>query len=412
MSGKLSEELERLGADVLVVLGAHGEDADLAAFAGAAKLGDAFVVAPRGGAPRLAYLSPMEREEAAATGLALLAPEQLDVGRIARERPQAGAFLAAVLARGLEQAGVAPGRVALAGSWPAGVLVEACAELGGGGWSFVSGSEAMRRARKAKRAGELAEIRRVTTAVGEAFAAVARLLAAASVRAGELWVEGERLRVARLKREVALLFAGHGLSQPRANIVSPAEEGAVPHTAGTPERVLRASEALIVDLFPKGLLFSDATRTFCVGSPPEPLARAHGDVREALRRAHSGARAGAHGWDLQQATCALLGERGWPTPVSAPGTLRGYVHGLGHGVGYELHELPSFRKEAGEDARLAEGDVITIEPGLYEPGPGGFGVRLEDLVWLGPEGPENLTPWPHELDPNAWAGGQRAAPGR
>ena len=406
MSATLGSELERLGAVALVALGGEGGDPDLAAFAGAAKLGEAFVVAPRGGAPRLAFLTPMERDEAAATGLALLAPETLDVARLTREHTEPGALLAAWLAEALRWSGVAPGRVALAGSWPAGALVAAAGELERAGWSFVSGNEAMRRARKRKRPGEVEEILRVTGAVAEAMRAVAGLLAAATLRpGGELALEGEPLRVARLKREVALIFAGHGLSQPRSNIVAPGEEGGVPHSAGTPERILRAGESLIVDLFPKGTLFSDATRTFCVGSPPELLARAHADARAALEQAHRLTRAGATGWELQEATCTLLGARGWPTQVSHPGTLTGYVHGLGHGVGYELHELPSFRKGAGEDGLLEAGDVVTIEPGLYEPGPSGFGVRLEDVVHLGPDGAENLTPWPYDLDPRAWPRG-------
>ena len=51
---------------------------------------------------------------------------------------------------------------------------------------------------------------------------------------------------------------------------------------------------------------------------------------------------------------------------------------------------------------IREGDVFTLEPGLYEAAAGGFGVRLEDLVYLGPEGLENLTPLPYGLDPRAW----------
>ena len=87
--------------------------------------------------------------------------------------------------------------------------------------------------------------------------------------------------------------------------------------------------------------------------------------------------------------------------MSHPGTTRGYVHGLGHGVGFELHEYPSFRRHAGPEGVLAAGDVITLEPGLYEPEQG-FGVRLEDLVALVADGSENLTPLPYELDPRAW----------
>jgi Xaa-Pro aminopeptidase len=405
LSAPLDRELDRVGAAALVALGAHGGDADLAAFLAGHRVGDAFVVVPRGGAARLAYLTPMEREEAAATGLGLLSPEELGVARLTRESPDPSAFLAGIVAAGLNAAGVAPGRVALAGSWPAGVVVEACAKLADSGWSFVPGNEAMRRARKAKTADEVAEIRRAAGGVEEAYRRVAALLASAAVREDRLELEGEPLKVARLKREVATIFAEHGLEQPQRNIVAPAEEGAVPHTTGTPERELKTGESLVVDLFPKGTLFADVTRTFCVGEPPEELRRAHADALEALRLAHRESVAGVRGWAVQQVVCDLLGSRGWETPISHPGTLTGYVHNLGHGVGYELHEYPSFRNEAGDEGLLETGDVVTLEPGLYRPQPGGFGVRLEDMVWLSPDGPVNLTPWPYDLDPRAWLRG-------
>lgn len=403
MKARLDAELAKSGCVAAVVLGHGDADPDLAAFAGGAHLGDAFVVAPRGAAPRLAYYTPMEREEAGKSGLETLAPESLDVARLARENPEPGDFLAAWIESSLAACGVAPGRLALGGSWPAGVVVDAAKRLAERGWSFVAGNEMLRRARKAKSAGDLAEIERVTGVVVAAFRAIAVRLAAAVDRDGELWSEGERLTVARLKREVALAFAAEGLSQPRGNIVAPAQEGGVPHNAGTDSHVLRSGEALVVDLFPKGRLFADATRTFCVGRAPERLAKAHADVRAALEQAHRLAKVGARGWDLQEATCALLATRGWPTPIDTPGTLRGYVHGLGHGVGYELHEYPSFRREAGGEGTLELGDVLTLEPGLYEPERDGFGVRLEDLVVLELEGPRNLTSMPLELDPGAWS---------
>jgi len=185
-----------------------------------------------------------------------------------------------------------------------------------------------------------------------------------------------------------------------------AEEGGVPHTSGTPERILRPHESLIVDLFPRGTLFSDCTRTFCVGEPPEALVRAHAAVLAALELAHLEAIPGERGWDLQERICALFASRGYKTPISHPGTIDGYVHGLGHGVGVELHEYPSFRRSAGGEGLLEVGDVLTLEPGLYDPSPNGFGVRLEDLIHLGPPesgGPEVLTRLPYELDPRAWS---------
>jgi len=399
----LAGELRRAGVDALLVLAHEPGAAEMAPFAGEARLGEAFVVVAAGQPPRLGFWTPMERDEAAATGLDLLTPERLDLARRSREIRDPAALLADVMRAALAESGVAAGRLAVAGSWPAGNLIGAAQRLTEAGWTLVSGSEALSRWRKRKRRVEVDEMRRVAALTGAAFRAIAERLAASVIRDGELWSESERLTVGRLKSEVRTRFAAAGLTEPRENIVAPGEEGGVPHTTGTPDRVLRAGESLVVDLFPKGRLFADCTRTFCVGEPPENLEKAHRDVLEALQLAHRGLSSTPRGWELQRQVCALLAERGWPTPVDSPGSERGYVHNLGHGVGYELHELPSFRDTADEDeGRLEAGDVVTLEPGLYEPGAGGFGVRLEDQVALLDGGAENLTPLPYELDPAVW----------
>jgi Xaa-Pro aminopeptidase len=400
----LSAGLDELGCEALLVLGPSAADSDLAAFlAGPAHIGECLVVAPREGPARLVYLTPMERDEAAATGLQLITPEDLDIAKASSELPDPGSFLARVAGRALEICGLPPGRVALAGHGAAGVIQGACSQLAGQGWTWVPGNALVLAARKRKVPAEVAGIREAAKGVAEAMRAVARLLAAAvpSGNNGELWVEGERLTVARLRAEVGRVLAGRGLEQPRGNIIAPAEEGGVPHFSGTPDRAIRAGESLVVDIYPKGHLFADCTRTFCVGEPPEALARAHAHVRAALEEAHRRATPGVRGWDVQEAVCQRLGAAGYETPISHPGTTRGYVHNLGHGVGFELHEFPTFKKASGGEGVIREGDVFTLEPGLYDP-EAGYGVRLEDLVRLGPEGPENLTPLPYEMDPRAW----------
>jgi Xaa-Pro aminopeptidase len=80
-----------------------------------------------------------------------------------------------------------------------------------------------------------------------------------------------------------------------------------------------------------------------------------------------------------------------------PGTQEGYVHSLGHGVGLNLHERPFFRMTSNGDERLDANVVVTIEPGLYYP-ERGMGVRLEDTVWVRPDGRmEILAPYPLDL---------------
>jgi Xaa-Pro aminopeptidase len=317
--------------------------------------------------------------------------------------------MAWVAEKALDLAGVSPGRVALAGHGQAGVIQAAFSSLARKGWTWVAGNSQVLSVRKSKSAAELSGIRAAAGGVAAAMRRVASRLAAAAVRDGredgELWLEGERLTVARLRSEAGQVLAAHGLEQPKGNIVAPGEEGGVPHSTGTQDRVLRAGESLVVDLFPRGALFADCTRTFCVGEAPEGLRRAHALVLAALERAHLRARPGVRGWELQEEVCDLFQAEGVPTQLSTPGTTRGYVHNLGHGVGFDLHEQPVFRKAAGAEGVLREGDVFTLEPGIYEPEAGGFGVRLEDLVYLGPEGLENLTPLPYDPDPRAWVEG-------
>jgi len=399
---ELDRALAASGCDALLVLASTARDPDLAPFVGSVHVHGSFLIAPRRGEAAFGYLSPMERDEAARSGLRLLTPEVLDVARWARQGEPEEVLLANVLERALLLAGVAPGtRLALAGHLGAGVVQAVCARLGESEWTFVPGHHLLLDVRKGKTAAEIEEIQRVAQATGEAMRAVAALLAGATTREGELWLEGERLRAARLRREVAVTLAAHGLEQPEGNIVAAGADGGVPHTSGDDERVLRAGESIVVDLYPKGSLFADCTRTFCVGRAPAALVDAHAAVREVLAAAHATALPGERGWTMQEAACKRLAELGWPTPISQPGTTRGYVHGLGHGVGFELHEYPSFRRHAGGEGTLGVGDVFTLEPGLYDP-EAGFGVRLEDLVTLGAEGPQNLTALPYELDPRAW----------
>ena len=402
-AAELRSGLAALGCDALLVLAGSARDPDVAPFAGQVHVHSCFALAPRRGPPSFGFLTPMERDEAAATGLRLLTPEALDVARWAREGAPEEVMLASVLERALLLGGVAPGaRLALAGHTGAGLVAAVVERLGGSQWSFVPGHHLMLRVRQTKTETELAAARAAAAGAVATFRRVAELLAAAEEREGELWLEGERLRAGRLRRAVAVELAAHGLEQPEGNILAAGAEAGVPHTSGGDERVLRAGESLVVDLYPRGFVFADCTRTFCVGTPPRALVAAHAAVLEALRAAHAEALPGVRGWSLQEAACARLGALGYPTPIAQPGTTRGYVHGLGHGVGFELHEYPSFRRHAGDEGRLAPGQLFTLEPGLYDP-EDGWGVRLEDLVALGSDGrSENLTPLPYDLDPRAW----------
>ncbi|MEM9292765.1 MAG: M24 family metallopeptidase [Acidobacteriota bacterium] len=402
--------LDEAGVEALLVVADAAQDVDLAPFVGEAHLRRSFLLAPRVGEPRLGFASPMEREEAAATGWALLTPEELGAPQLRLRHPRAADQLAGMLNQAFLLTGLRAGTVALAGHAGGGEIYEACRQLEASGFAFVDGGELVRRLRKRKGAADLTAARHSAAGAVAAFRRVAAVLAGSAPGAdGELNFASELLTVARLRREIAAVLAGLGLSQPDGNIVAPGGEGAVPHNAGSDERVLRRGESLIVDLYPKGAtLYADCTRTFCVGEPPPELAQAHGAVLDALRLAHREAKPGKSGHLVDDSVCELLEERGYATLRTDPDAVEGYVHRLGHGVGLELHEYPAFAAGLGPAGALELGDLITLEPGLYRPSredSEGWGVRLEDLVYLAAEGSENLTPLPYDLDPRAWQTG-------
>ncbi|MEM6792533.1 MAG: M24 family metallopeptidase [Acidobacteriota bacterium] len=407
MKTSIDALLEERGLQALVLASRSFRDPSIAPLLGGGRVSYSLAVIAPGRPARLGYISPMEREEAKKSRLPLLTPEDLEVGRHSQLCTDPADFWAAVIHRALYLCELPPpGALALAGSLPLGLAGSLCRQLEAEGWRVSAGEPLADRLRKAKTDHQLAAIRRAALGTMEAFREVAGRLARATADTdGALVSDGEPCTVGSLRRLIARVLADHQLEQPEGNIVAPAEEGAVAHSIGTDSRRLRAGESLVVDIFPRGDLFADCTRTFCVGPPGDGLARGYRRVRENLEAADAAAQAGVSGWTLQQQACAFFERAGEETPISHPGTQRGYVHGLGHGVGYEVHELPSFREQATEsEGTLEAGDVITLEPGLYRPDEG-WAVRLEDLYLVNDSGVENLTPLPRDLDPRAWFDG-------
>jgi Xaa-Pro aminopeptidase len=254
--------------------------------------------------------------------------------------------------------------------------------------------------RRVKNDAELAGIRRAQRAAEAGMEAARQLLRRAASRNGSLVVDGEPLTCERLKIAVGQAFTEHDASADEM-VVSHGPQTAVGHEMGS--GAIAPEEPVVLDLFPRdreSACFADMTRTFVVGTPPPELAEYHRLTLEALEGALAGVRAGVVGNDLHVQTCELFQAHGYPTQLSKePGTVLadGFFHGLGHGVGLEVHEKPSLSMTR-EDPLVA-GDVITLEPGLYRRGFGG--CRLEDLVLVTENGAENLTDYPYDLTPAA-----------
>jgi Xaa-Pro aminopeptidase len=129
---------------------------------------------------------------------------------------------------------------------------------------------------------------------------------------------------------------------------------------------------------------SDGTRTFATGDPGEEAVAVYEVVREAQAASLEAIRAGVKGEDVDKVAREV---------IDGAGHGDRFGHGLGHGVGLEVHEGP--RLSLRSDDVLAPGEVVTVEPGIYLPGQ--LGVRIEDLVVVTEDGLRNLSSLPKEL---------------
>lgn len=198
----------------------------------------------------------------------------------------------------------------------------------------------------------------------------------------------ERGLAGRTEREVALAAEARirelGAEPSFPTIVGSGPNGALPHSEPS-AREIGAAELVVVDMGAKlDGYCSDGTRTFASGEVGEDEREVHGLVRRSQELSLEAIRPGVSGADAD----AVSRE-----PIAAAGHGDRYGHGLGHGVGLEVHEAPRLGKTS--DDVLVPGDVVTVEPGVYLPGR--FGVRIEDLVVVGSEGLRNLSSTPKEL---------------
>ena len=252
--------------------------------------------------------------------------------------------------------------------------------------------------RRVKSSVELDGIRRAQRACEAAMDSVRELLRAAEPNGAGLEVDGKPLTSERLKRRIGEVFNEHDMLADEF-IVAHGPQSAVGHDMGSGQ--LRSGEPIVVDLWPRDretACFADMTRTYVVGDPPVELVDYQRLVHQALENAIGAIKAGVPGRDLFVGTCELFQEHGYRTFLDKEAgevLEEGFIHGLGHGVGLEVHEEPGMGIASRDP--LVAGDVVTVEPGLYRPGFGG--CRLEDLILVTENGAENLTDYPYDLMP-------------
>ncbi len=271
-------------------------------------------------------------------------------------------------------------------------------ELRARGVELTVDSEYFDKQRRVKTPAQLAGMRRAQRAAEAGMDAARDLLRRATGNGAGLEVDGEPLTVERVKAAMAVAFARHGTTADDF-IVAPGPQAAVGHDMGSGP--IKAGVPIVIDIWPRdneSFCFCDMTRTFVVGDVPDDVRTWHRLCKEALDRAISEIKDGASGRAIFDGTCEIFeaaGEKTQRTKEPGKPLSEGFFHGLGHGVGLEVHEAPGMGLAS--KAPLETGDVVTVEPGCYRQGYGG--VRLEDLVLVTENGAENLTRYPYDLEP-------------
>jgi Xaa-Pro aminopeptidase len=405
MKKDLDAIMQSKNLDALLVTGPAQHNPPMYYLTGGGHLTRADVIKKRGGEAVL-FHAPMEREEAAKTGLRTKNIDDYNFHELLQK--SGGDFFNATVERYslmLSEAGVASGRVAIYGQMDAGMafllfnaIAKRLPEL-----TIVGeyNDSVLLEAMSTKDEDEIARMRAMGRTTTEVVGKVAEYLTSQRVK-GEVLVNesGLPLTIGHIKNLINLWLAERGAESPEGVIFASGRDAGIPHSSGDPSSELRLGQTIVFDIFPceaGGGYHYDFTRTWCLGYAPDDVQALYDDVLAVYRQIMGELQAGTPCPDYQRRTCQLFEEQGHPTIQSNPQTQDGFVHSLGHGLGLHVHERPWFGKNATQADVLAPGVVVTIEPGLYYPEKG-MGVRLEDTVWVRPDGQmEILADYPLDL---------------
>ena len=249
--------------------------------------------------------------------------------------------------------------------------------------------------RAVKRPDEIEHIREAMKVTQDAMYQVQDFLKDSTVGPDGVLIWHEKpLTCEYIRSEIEAEFKRRGYSAERTIIACGADASA-PHCIGSGP--VRAHETLVADIFPRcdaTGYWGDMTRTFVKGKASPVAKKAFEAVLLASNKVLSVLRQGVTGKDMHLLAAAILEEAGFRTGLDGNGVPCGFFHGLGHGVGLDIHENP--RLSPANPSPLKAGGVVSVEPGLYDPSWGG--IRLEDLAVIREDTCENLCTMPKELE--------------
>lgn len=243
--------------------------------------------------------------------------------------------------------------------------------------------------RRRKSPEEITALTEAQTRAERAVSEAISILSESEISGDSLIYKGIPLTSERLRGDLDVSFARDNYIA-ESSIIACGPGSSDPHWIGT--GMIRPHQPIILDIFPQNRrtrYHGDVTRTVTKGEPSQDTVMMYEAVLQAQMVALEMIRPGANGREISEAVQQSLADKGFGH--EGPKTAR-LTHGVGHGLGLEVHEEPRI---SSVDYELREGDVVTVEPGLYEPSIGG--VRIEDVVVVTADGIRNLNRLPKDL---------------
>lgn len=253
------------------------------------------------------------------------------------------------------------------------------------GIRVIPGDEPFFPERAIKKKAEVEAIRAAIRATERAIREACAVLKKSRMRNARLYYRKRPLTSEVLKQVINVSLMEQGYVA-KHTIVAGGKQAADPHCEGFGP--LRAHQAIVMDVFPrsgKTGYHADITRTVCKGRAPDKLKEMYQAVRAAQDAAIKKIRHNVDASQVHRAAEYVFVQRGWKTE-RINGSLQGFIHSTGHGLGLDIHEYP---RVSSLKNKLVAGNVVTAEPGLYYPKLGG--IRIEDDVLVTRKGCEVLS---------------------
>ena len=407
MKSDIDAIMQARNMDALIIFG-HGEhNPPMYYFTGGGHIMHATLIKKRGEEAVL-FHGDMERDEASKTGLKCIPFSKYDYDMLL-EKANKNSLLASALRCELmfKELNLTSGRVGVYGTYDLSSTLGLLTHLQKLVPSIEFVGEArdesvIVRAMETKDESEVARIRQVGEVTIAVVAKTREFLTSCAVREDEVLLkeDGSPLTVGDVHAKIRLWAAELGAEFPSGFIFAIGRDAGVPHSGGNPQDLMRLGQTIVFDIYPAekgGGYYYDFTRTWCLGYATPEAQELYDQVHEIYNKVVDNFDLNAAFRDYQQMVCEYYESKGHKTPLNTKAPIEGYVHGLGHGVGLNIHERPFSSLTASDDQRLASGVVVTTEPGLYYP-ERGMGFRIEDTLWVRPDGKiEKLVDYPYDF---------------